>query len=80
MGPSQICECPFREPRVFTIAQLCRAFVQPGRGSGFRLHGLRLPGRRAARRPPGGVEGDDGRGAGLAPRAAGGAAAAAEAA
>jgi len=20
MGPSQICECPFREPRVFTIA------------------------------------------------------------
>ena len=22
MGPSQICECPFREPRVFTIAQV----------------------------------------------------------
>ena len=52
----------------------------PGRGGGFRLHGPRLPGRGAARRPPGGVEGDDGRGAGLAPRAAGGAAAAAEAA
>ena len=22
MGPSQICECPFREPRVFTIAHI----------------------------------------------------------
>ena len=24
MGPSQICGCPFREPRVFKIAHLCR--------------------------------------------------------
>ena len=23
MGPSQICGCPFREPRVFTIAHIC---------------------------------------------------------
>ena len=32
MGPSQICECPFREPRVFTIAHIY--YMQGGKVSG----------------------------------------------
>ena len=33
MGPSKICGCPFREPRVFTIAQMVPLLVD----AGFRM-------------------------------------------
>ena len=32
MGPSQICGCPFREPRVFTIAHMVLTYLH------FRIH------------------------------------------
>ena len=55
MGPSQICGCPFREPRVFEIAHICLCcdmHVQ----SYTRLHGMiptSLDGDGPARLGPG---------------------------